>query len=422
MQITATPHDDLLELRVAGRLDAEWAETLQTAIDNAIRQGYHAVVLDLSEIAYLSSAGLSVLVHAHRQLQEIRGFFGVGGVRGPAEEIIRLTGLAKLLLCDLEQVRRARGRGRSTISLPSRVASSERADVEIYDLDPSARMTCRAIGDPTKFDRGLYTAEDVVPLTVTETTFAVGHGAFGKEFAETGRHFGELLAVAGAVAVQPTSGASRPDYQVLQGDFVPKAQLLSGLLATGSPAWLLRFDADDRDRPLTLTDLIGDTLTQMETAAAVCVLLAETTGLVGAVLRKSPTSSPAGSRFDHPEIRDWLSFSPEHVHPHSLAVLVGIAVRAADSAAHPSLLPLLRPMNSTGQWLGHFHAAVFPFQPFKKRRLELSDSVLSLFDSGQLQALLHLLPDERPITGAGESEFLRGACWVGPLARGEAPR
>jgi anti-anti-sigma factor len=218
MQITATPYDDLLELRVAGRLDAEWAVTLQTAIDNAIRQGYHAVVLDLSEIEYVSSAGLSVLVHAHKQLQEIRGFFGVGGVRGAAEEIIRLTGLAKLLLCDLDQIRRARGRARSTISLPSRVASSERADLEIYDLDPTARMTCRAVGDPAKFDRGVYTADDAVPLTVTENTFALGHGAFGSDFAETGRQFGELLAVAGAVAVQPTGGASRPDYQVLQGD------------------------------------------------------------------------------------------------------------------------------------------------------------------------------------------------------------
>jgi hypothetical protein len=186
----------------------------------------------------------------------------------------------------------------------------------------------------------------------------------------------------------------------------------------------LRFDADDRERPLTLTALIEESLTHTGTTAAVCIFLAETTGLVGAALRKSPASlpPPAGSRFDHPEVRDWLSFSPEHVHPHTLAVIVGVAVRASESAAHPRLLPSLRPTNAAGQWLAHFHAAVFPFQPFKKRRLELSDSVLSLFDSGQLQALLHLLPDERPISGAGESEFLRGACWVGPLATGEAAR
>ena len=33
-----------------------------------------------------------------------------------------------------------------------------------------------------------------------------------------------------------------------------------------------------------------------------------------------------------------------------------------------------------------------------------------------LQAVLHLLHDDREITGGGESEFVRGACWVGPIA------
>ena len=38
-----------------------------------------------------------------------------------------------------------------------------------------------------------------------------------------------------------------------------------------------------------------------------------------------------------------------------------------------------------------------------------------MFESESLQAVLHLLHDRRPITGAGESEFMAGACWFGPL-------
>ncbi|MDZ4684483.1 MAG: STAS domain-containing protein [Planctomycetaceae bacterium] len=417
MQITPTPHDDLLELRVSGRLDAEWAATLQQAIDAAIREGYHSLVLDVAEIAYISSAGLSVLVNAHRQFQEIRGFFGVGGVTGPATEVFRLTGLAKMLLCDLDAVRRSRGGGRSTIQLPSRVAASDRADFEIYDLDAVAPLSWTVCGDPAKFDRGVYSAADVTRMTPTEDTYAVGVGAFGERFEDCAGEFGELLAVAGTIAVLPTNGASRPDYQMPRGEFVPTAAVLHGIRWTGSYAHLLRFDVDERDRHLSLSDLVDEALTLTNTPAAACVILAETVGLVGAALRKSPTTAAqSASRFDHPEIRDWLSFTPERVCSHSLAVIVGVAVRTPHPPGLQSLAPFLRPLRQTGDIDGHFHAAVFPFQPFKKRKLELDDTVLSLFDSGQLQALLHLLHDERAITGAGESEFLRGACWIGPLA------
>jgi hypothetical protein len=32
------------------------------------------------------------------------------------------------------------------------------------------------------------------------------------------------------------------------------------------------------------------------------------------------------------------------------------------------------------------------------------------------QTLLHLLTDDREFEGLGQSEFMRGACWIGPLA------
>jgi hypothetical protein len=77
-------------------------------------------------------------------------------------------------------------------------------------------------------------------------------------------------------------------------------------------------------------------------------------------------------------------------------------------------------MRSSDDLLGHFHAAVFPFEPFKKRKIDLNESVGSLFSSGQLQAVMHLLNDDRPLSGAGDSEFVRGACWIGPLASAAA--
>ena len=60
----------------------------------------------------------------------------------------------------------------------------------------------------------------------------------------------------------------------------------------------------------------------------------------------------------------------------------------------------------------------FLTQPLTKRDLKLSETVHHLFDSGQLQGLFHLLNDERPITGLGQTEFTRGVLWINALETG----
>ena len=40
----------------------------------------------------------------------------------------------------------------------------------------------------------------------------------------------------------------------------------------------------------------------------------------------------------------------------------------------------------------------------------------TLFESAVLQGVLHLLGDDREPSGVGQSEFVRGACWLGPIA------
>jgi hypothetical protein len=42
--------------------------------------------------------------------------------------------------------------------------------------------------------------------------------------------------------------------------------------------------------------------------------------------------------------------------------------------------------------------------------------VSKYFTQQRVRAVLHLLTDDRGVTGAGESEFLRGICWSSPVA------
>jgi hypothetical protein len=141
-------------------------------------------------------------------------------------------------------------------------------------------------------------------------------------------------------------------------------------------------------------------------------MIAESAGLVGAALHQSPAKNTSGeSPLNFPAVRDWLSFTAERAFDRTLCVVVGIASREEIAP----LKSVLRPIGAGTKAIGHLHAAVFPYRPLQRGEISLHAAVNGLFTTESLQSLLHLLPDDREINGVGQSEFLRGALWVGPI-------
>jgi hypothetical protein len=138
------------------------------------------------------------------------------------------------------------------------------------------------------------------------------------------------------------------------------------------------------------------------------VMAAEVSGLVCALLRRSPAQADP-ARFDFPSVREWLSFAPEHEHARTSSIIVGFA------SASPSeeVRPFLRPISDA--FRGHFHAAVTAFRSLQRGRVEIADVLAQAFQPRGVISVVHLLRDNRPIEGAGESEFQRGATWVFPM-------
>jgi hypothetical protein len=173
----------------------------------------------------------------------------------------------------------------------------------------------------------------------------------------------------------------------------------------------LRFECAERDDATTLADIAAVCLDMAKAEAAAVVVLAETTGLIGAALRRSPYDSAADDFFDFPDVRTRLTFTAEPAFRGSLALVAGVVQKPGGPVPSTHLRPL-------GDGLaGHFHAAAFPFRAFKKGRLVLADTVRTLFEDTGVQGVLHLLTDSRPVVGVGQSEFTRGACWIGAIGR-----
>lgn len=431
MEINTVHTDDLVELLVQGILDTNWADHLQVAIDEVIRGQSHRLLVNLKEVTYLSSAGISVLLKAHAQFQRIHGFFGVCDPSPHVRQVLRLTGLEKRLICDGETARRSSGSMLLTSRPEFQLVSQGEVDIELYELDAKTPLRCRLFGDAGRLADHSFHAESNRRVSYVPETFGLGVGAFGDGFAACRERFGEFLAAGGAAVQLPPQSGSAPDYQLAREEFVPVVEVLYGLQCFGDFSCLARFEPS-RDTPsIGLAALAEQCLALSNSSLAAMVIVAESAGLVGAALRRSPASNAAAplagdspvangtqiasDLFSHPGVREWLSFSPERLYPRSLALVVGVAGRSPLSSEFAGLAPMLRPLNDTGDLVGHFHAVPFPYAPLKKRRLNLQQTVEMLFEAKVPQGVLHLLADYRKISGAGESQFVSGASWIAPI-------
>jgi hypothetical protein len=187
---------------------------------------------------------------------------------------------------------------------------------------------------------------------------------------------------------------------------------LYALVGKGQFAQMMRFDAKaEPPGVIGLRDLVDGALEISGANAAGFAILTETAGLVGAALRRSPGRADATSPLAFPGVRDWLSFTTERTNERNLALIVGIAVREPTTP----VAPFVRALAAGASVQGHFHAAVFPYRPVQRGELVLDKTIGGLLATDTLQTLLHLLTDDRQFEGVGQSEFMRGACWLGPI-------
>lgn len=404
MEIRKQTRPDALELKVSGRLDAYWADHLAAAIEESLQTGDHRLRVDMESVAYMSSAGIRILLRFRKQVQNLGGSFVVVDPSPAVRSVLEMVGLEALL-----------EEPGPTAEAPRRNATTRvhaGVEFEVFEAMPGAAKQARFIGDPRALERDHC---GITPLRLEPSVLALGLGVLGEVGDEGRARCGEFLGVGGAAAYLPVDGSGVADYVVATGTLRPEIGVAYAAACDMSAATLVRFEAPPAQGALELTKLMQACLDLSAAPLAAVAMVAESAGLLGAALRRSPVSGdPGGDHFTFafPGIRQWLSFTPERVHARSVALVVGLVGRSA--ADDPT--SFLRPMSFGSDAVGHFHAAAFGYRPLRKGTIDLVEAVGGLFDDGAPLGILHLLNDDRPIVGSGDSLFVRGACWVAPVA------
>jgi anti-anti-sigma factor len=408
-------------VRLEGRLDAEGALELEDILAQFLREGVRTATVDMSRVTYMSTPALHVLARGGHEFATVKGELRVAGPNEAIQQQLEAADLMKSLVLGVEvprpTVNRQSAGGLNSLRGTSewRVAGKLVLLHGLYESaarHPGASLTCRVLGDPAWLERGTIAPARASTVQVGEDAFGLGIGALGQTFAEASPRLGELIGAAGVVAYQPTEGSGVPDYLIGTTDQPASAVVGSGLLCTGGFETLSRFTKRPGGQPVPLSELARVCLDHSSAASVGVVMLVEVAGLVGTRLRRSPGDAAKPVRFAMPEVRDAFSITPERVHEGTVAVVTGVVSRGPDAR----LAPLLRPIGISSDLVGHFHAAVFEFRPVPLRTVALRPLMTKYFSQQPLRSVLHLLHDDRGAAGAGESAFLRGICWVSPIA------
>ena len=407
MQITRTLGPTAMHLKVGGRLDGYWADHLDNALSEVVREGHHHLRVDLSDVTFLSSAGIAALMKFYKQLSRINGSFAVVNPSNSVRLVLEMTRLSAVLIAPDTPLAATAAAERA-----GRKVERDGIAFEVFDTPAPASLRCKALGSDAPLNGAAFTDRDCVSLGSRSPAFALGLGAFGEGFEDCRARFGEMLSIAGATGYQPADGTNVPDYLLASGALPDDVRMLYGLECEGDFATLIRFESLQPGGAIGMLALLEGIVSIVGGEAAGFVMVGEANGLVGAALRRSPAAALDDREFfAHPGIRTRLTFTAERAFLRSMTVAAGVLVKGASA----SQVPCVRPIGPDGL-SGHVHAAAFPFRPLRKGEIELKETVTSLFEHEQLLGVLHLLHDDRGPAGAGESEFVRGACWAGPIS------
>jgi stage II sporulation protein AA (anti-sigma F factor antagonist) len=95
--LTSHAENEVVLIEVEGEIDAHTARTLDKTLNDLLAQGHSRLVLDASQMGFISSAGLRAIMFAEREACQRGGQVRVCGLNAQTRRIFEMAGLDECL-------------------------------------------------------------------------------------------------------------------------------------------------------------------------------------------------------------------------------------------------------------------------------------------------------------------------------------
>lgn len=96
MEFTVLKENDSVVIKVNGKIDTNTSPALDEAISKEVANT-NSIVVDFTNVDYVSSAGLRVLLSAHKAMSSKKGKFVISHVQDQVMELFDMTGFSTFL-------------------------------------------------------------------------------------------------------------------------------------------------------------------------------------------------------------------------------------------------------------------------------------------------------------------------------------
>lgn len=96
MEIKEEKRGDIKIIGLSGRLDAQTSPGVEERLINILNQGERRLVIDFSNLTYISSVGLRVLVSLAKNVQKTKGKLVLAALNNHIQEIFTIAGFTSI--------------------------------------------------------------------------------------------------------------------------------------------------------------------------------------------------------------------------------------------------------------------------------------------------------------------------------------
>jgi anti-anti-sigma factor len=405
MKLVVSEQGGVREAALCGRLDGFGAKEAEKLVAGA--EFDSPLVLDCTELTYLSSAGVRFLLTVQKAASAGGAAFALSALQPFCASVLEMSGLSGMIPVYASSAEAVRALHGGSAAAEGGDRHDTAAGTFVFHTVGSAAGTIDILGDIANVIECAITPELVVGKPFFETEYSLGLGALGGAPEDYLPVMGEAMMAAGTMVWLPTDGNDTPDYMI------PRKASTAVVLHTGFNASLrggfnefVEFTAAPgrpasvREIYRALFDLAKERRPDYRGVLGLA-MRAEIHEAFGAGITKSPllTNRPANGKMitDASNYDAWFESDKTPRHRGSTALICGAGedLMADLSSIDQDLLRrmfYINPANKASQdEVLHNHAVFFRNAPDPGGTRDMDVEMRRVVDEGEFVDMRHLL-------------------------------
>jgi anti-anti-sigma factor len=98
LKITENINEGVYHLYAKGRIDSNTADLLLVKLEDALNNGHKTIILNMTQVDYLSSIGIRVILKTFKQANENGGSFNIDSPSEIVRNILNMVALKEILV------------------------------------------------------------------------------------------------------------------------------------------------------------------------------------------------------------------------------------------------------------------------------------------------------------------------------------